>query len=457
MLPNLPRRTVGTTDELAGQSIIARLESLPFTRVHKRIVAVVATAYLFDAADVAILTFVLAPISAEFHLNAIQAGSVASAAFIGMAIGSAGAGWLSDRFGRRPIFTMSMLLWGIGSLLTALAWNYDSLLGCRFLTGIGMGAELPCAVALISEFLPARRRGAYLGSAQVLAISSFLISGGATLVLNWRLAFVLMFALSLFAFVVRRGLPESVRWQVTRGDVAAAQATLDRFEAEAPASPAPLPPVPVGAAPASRGPLRDLFAGSQTKRTLTAWSMWFFQLLAQYGINIWIAKLLVEHGASVKSSIGITMLMLVWGIPGTLISSALLERVGRRPVYAASAVLTAAAAFWYGSAPTPIVAIVAGSAMNLFLSAMTAGLNAYTPELFATGTRATGTGTASAAGRIGSVLGPLIVPIILVTWGFAGTFLALSLCFLIAGAVAVVFGRETRGKVLEALTAEQST
>jgi putative MFS transporter len=455
MLPNLP----SAANELTGPSIIARLEALPFTRYQKRIVAVVASAYLFDAADVAILTFVLAPISAEFHLNAIQAGSVASAAFIGMAIGSAGAGWLSDRFGRRPIFTMSMLLWGIASLLTALTWNYDSLLACRFLTGVGMGAELPCAIALITEFLPARRRGVYLGLAQVLAISSFLISGGVTLVLNWRLAFVLMFVLSLFAFVVRRGLPESVRWQVTRGAIAQARATLDRFEAEVPDdwSPAPLPVVPGPTAPATRGPARELFARTQTRRTLTAWSMWFFQLLAQYGINIWIAKLLVEHGASVKSSIGTTMLMLAWGIPGTLISSALLDRVGRRGVYAASAVLTAAAAFWYGSAANPLAAIVAGSAMNLFLSAMTAGLNAYTPELFATGARATGTGTASAAGRIGSVLGPLVVPVILVAWGFSGTFLALGLCFLVAGFVALAFGRETRGKVLETLTAEQPT
>jgi putative MFS transporter len=439
--------TTGRTDAAA---LVARLEGMPFTRLHKRIVAVVATAYLFDAADVAILTFVLAPISAEFHLTALQSGSVASVAFVGMAIGSVGAGWLSDRFGRRPIFTVSMLVWGIASLVTAFAFNYESLLACRFVTGIGMGAELPCAVALISEYLPARRRGAYLGSAQILVVCSFLISGGATLLLEWRLAFVLMFVLSLFAFVVRRGLPESVRWQVTHGALDAARATLAKFETLVPAgTPAATVPPTV---PATRGPLRDLFTGSQRRRTGTAWGMWFFQLLAQYGINIWIAKLLVDHGASIAKSIGTTMFMLAWGIPGTLIACYLLERLGRRPVYACAAVLTSASALAYGLASTPGWALVAGCVMNVFLAAMTASINAYTPELFSTGSRATGAGTASAAGRIGSVVGPLVVPAVLVAWGFTGAFLVLSLCFLAAAAVVLLFGRETRGKVLENLT-----
>ncbi|WP_406633197.1 MFS transporter [Amycolatopsis sp. WGS_07] len=438
--------TTGRTD---GAALLARLEGLPFTKLHKRIVAIVATAYLVDAADVAILTFVLAPISSEFRLTALQSGSVASLAFVGMALGSAGAGWLSDRFGRRPIFTMSMLLWGLASLLTAFAFNYESLLACRFLTGIGMGAELPCAVALISEYLPARRRGAYLGSAQILVVLSFLIAGGATLLLDWRLAFVLMFVLSMFAFVVRRGVPESVRWQVARGRIDDARATLARFEALAPAG-TPAATVPLKA-PVSRGPLRDLFTGAQRRRTATAWAMWFFQLLAQYGINIWIAKLLVDHGASIAKSIGTTMFMLAWGIPGTLVACYLLERLGRRPVYAGSAVLTSAAALWYGLASSSTWALVAGCVMNVFLAAMTAGINAYTPELFSTGARATGAGTASAAGRIGSVVGPLAVPAVLAAWGFTGTFLVLSLCFLAAAAVVLLFGRETRGEVLENL------
>ncbi|MEA5456301.1 MFS transporter [Sinomonas sp. JGH33] len=457
---NAPRSVIGSLEDRSGPEIIARLEGLPFTRLHKRVIAIVGTAYLFDAADVAILTFVLAPISAEFHLNPIQAGTVASTAFVGMAIGSIVAGWLSDRFGRRPIFTLSMLLWGLATLFTAFSWDYSSLLAGRFITGIGMAAELPCAMALASEYLPAKRRGPYLGSAQILVILSFLISGGITLLVGWRAAFMIMFVLSLFAFVVRRGIPESVRWQVAHSDLDGARATLSRFESTVPADLiAQVPPQPPAAGtmvPASRGPVRDLFARQQRKLTLTAWSMWFFQLLAQYGISIWIAKLLFDHGASITASIGITMLMQVWGIPGALISSLLLERLGRRPVYVASAILAGAAAFWYGNASTAVIAIVAGSVLNFFLSAMTAGINAYTPELFPTASRATGTGTASAAGRVSSVIGPLVVPVILVTWGYAATFLVLSLCFLIAAGVVLVLGRETRGKSLEAIAVDAS-
>ncbi|MCA4131836.1 MFS transporter [Arthrobacter sp. M4] len=436
-----------------GPEIMARLEGLPFTRLHKRFITIIGLAYLFDAADVALLTFVLAPISAEFHIDKLQAGTIASIAFVGMAIGSICSGWLCDRFGRRPVFTYSMLLWGAASLFTAFTWDYGSLLTARFFTGIGMGAELPCAMALASEFLTKKRRGTFLGSAQVLVIMSFLISGGITLLVGWRTAFIIMFVLSMFSFVVRRGVPESIRWQVTHGRLEDAQKTLARFEAAAPPGSitpvTPPPPVEGSTVPASRGPLRDLFAGGQGKRTVTAWMMWFFQLMAQYGITIWIAKLLFDNGASIAASIGTTMLMQVWGIPGALTSSFLLERLGRRPIYVAAAICTAAAAFWYGNAPSPAVAIVAGSVLQFFLSAMTSALNAYTPELFSNSCRATGIGTATACGRVSSVVGPLVVPAILLTWGYAATFVVLGLCFLAAATAVLALGRETRGKSLE--------
>ncbi|QYB04249.1 MFS transporter [Rhodococcus sp. USK10] len=453
---------IGTQDTV-GLHILNRLEGLPFTRYHRRIVAVVATAYLFDAMDVAILTFVLAPISSEFDLTKVQTGAIASASFIGMAIGSIGGGWLSDRFGRRPVFTASMLVWGTASLLTAFSWDFSSLLGFRFLTGIGMGAELPCAIALLSEFLPAARRGKYLGLAHVVAVIAYLGSGCATLLLGWRGAFLLMFVLSLFALVVRRGLPESIRWQVAHKKYEKAAATLKKF-GEQPAGEATAPDVVqatvVQTAVSTRGPLRDLFQRGQRAHTTTAWAMWFFQFLAQSGINIWIAKMLVDRGASVNSSIGMTMFIFAWGIPGALLASVLLERLGRRPVYAASTVMCSTAALWYGTATSAVMVIVAGSVMYFCLSAMSAGLYAYTPELFGTGARALGTGTASAAGRIGAVIGPLMIPALLVTWGYVGTFVAISACLFTAAAFVLVLGRETRGKSLESLAAsheEQSS
>src|SRR3954467_931183 len=121
-------------------SLPARFERLPFTRYQRRLFGVVATAFFFDSLDVTFLTFVLAPISIDLHLTKSMAGLLASATFAGMGIGASIAGVLSDRFGRRPVFAYSMVFWGAFSLLTALSWNFDSLMVFRFLTGVGLGA-----------------------------------------------------------------------------------------------------------------------------------------------------------------------------------------------------------------------------------------------------------------------------------------------------------------------------
>ncbi len=137
----------------------ARLERLPFSGYHKLIFVIVAIAFFFDSVDLATMTFILGSIKQEFGLSTAMTGVVASASFFGMVVGAALAGLLADRFGRRPVFQWSMVLWGIASYLCSTAQSVDALIAWRVLLGIGMGMEFPVAQTLLSEFVPTANRG----------------------------------------------------------------------------------------------------------------------------------------------------------------------------------------------------------------------------------------------------------------------------------------------------------
>ncbi|WP_201319433.1 MFS transporter, partial [Burkholderia sp. E168m30] len=143
----------------APASAAARLERLPFSGYHKRIFFIIAIAFFFDSVDLGTMTFVLGSIRKEFGLSTAAAGLVASASFFGMVLGAAVAGLLADRFGRRPVFQWSMVLWGAASYLCSTAQSVDALIVYRVLLGIGMGMEFPVAQTLLSEFVPTEKRG----------------------------------------------------------------------------------------------------------------------------------------------------------------------------------------------------------------------------------------------------------------------------------------------------------
>lgn len=444
--------------QISAVGLPARFERLPFTKYQRTLLAMVATAFFFDSVDVTALTFTLAPISQDLGLEPTTAGFLASSTFAGMAIGASVAGVISDRFGRRPVFAYSMLFWGVASLLTAFAWDAPSLLIFRFLTGLGLGAELPVAQALVSEILPTKGRGKYASWLPGTITIAFIVSGSLSLVLvptlGWRSVFVLIFVFSLFGFLIRRSVPESPRWYEARGRHADAERAMTEFEANVRrAHGAELPePDPVAAsttvASADR-PIRTLLSGPYRSRTLMAWGMWFLLQLAYYAITAWLAKLLVEKGMTVTSSIQYVLLMQIWGVPGFLLAARLMERWGRRPILFAAIVLSAGSAFLYGSVTTSVAVIAAGSLLQFSFMMMWASVYTYTPELFPTAARATGSGTASTAGRIGAVAGPALLPSLLIAWGYSVTFAVLAAIFLAAGVLVLVFGPETRGRVLE--------
>ncbi|SOZ18406.1 putative transporter, Major facilitator superfamily (MFS_1) [Cupriavidus taiwanensis] len=442
--------------------IAARLERLPMTGYQRSLFGIIATAWFFDSMDLGLMTFVLGSIKAEFGLSAAQAGLLASSSFLGMFLGAAIAGLLADRFGRKPVFQVSMIFWGVGSLMCGLADNVTSLMIYRVLLGFGMGMEFPIGLSMVSEIVPAKSRGKYVAILEGFWPIGFIAAGALTYlllpVIGWRGIFIALAVPAVFVFVVRRMVPESPRWLEDVGRKSEADTVMAGIEQRVErASGRPLPAVSAtfGGTQATSRKARfmELWSGPYARRTVMLWSVWFFALLGYYGLTTWLGALLQQAGYAVTKSVLYTVYISLAGIPGFIFSAWLLEKWGRKPTCALMLIGSAVAAYAYGQAAVhrlPVEQLIAaGLCMQFFLFGMWSVLYAYTPELYPTRSRATGSGFASSVGRIGSLAGPYLVGVLLPVAGQGGVFTLGALSFAVAAAVVLLLGVETRGKALE--------
>src|SRR4051794_15046440 len=254
--------------------------------------------WALDAMDVGLVSSVILQVRAQWELSPGEASWIASIGFVGMALGASLGGLLADRFGRRQVFALTLLLFGIATGASALSWSLGALLAFRFLTGLGLGAELPVASTLVSEFAPARVRGRVVVGLEAFwalgwtlsALIGFLVVPRSEA--GWRWALALGAVPAVYAVVIRRGLPESVRFLELRGRGNEAEAVVRRFEAAADVDPVPSAdavPVPI-ARP------RELWAAGLRGRTAALWTVWFCVNFSYYGAFIWLPSLLVDSG-----------------------------------------------------------------------------------------------------------------------------------------------------------------
>lgn len=305
-----------------------RLDRLPFTRLHRRILWVSGIGWAMDAMDVGLISFIMAALSQQWGLSGTQLSWIGAIGFVGMALGASLGGSLADRHGRRLVFAGTLLVYGLATGAAALSWSVGALLAFRFLIGLGLGAELPVASTLVSEFAPAAIRGRLVVLLEAFwALGWILAALVGTFVIplsddGWRWALVLGALPAAYSAVVRRAVPESVRFLEGRGRTAEAEETTRRFEraagVEPPAGSGGVAPVP--GAPAAGGTARTGMAGLWTprmrRRTVALWTAWFGINFAYYGAFIWLPTLLVERGFSLVRSFEFTLYMTLAQLPG---------------------------------------------------------------------------------------------------------------------------------------------
>lgn len=448
-------------------SISARIERLPFGRFHRRLLVMGGLGYTFDGLDAAVIAFILPVVMKLWGLSSVQTGVLGSANFIGFLFGALSAGLLGDRIGRRPVMMYALVLYTAASLVSAFAQSWPVFFWTRVVAGLGTGAESAIVAPFLAEFVARRLRGGFTGALAgffsfgfvgAALLGYFIVPGGAQ---NWRVVLALTALPVVMLLWWRRALPESPRWLEAHGHAAAASSVLDRMEAEADG---PLPPLEEAAAPpplagaGRRGfavQLAALFSPALRRVTAMTWLMWLSITFSYYAFFTWIPTLLVQSGMTITRSFGYSLTIYLAQIPGYYSAAWLNERIGRQAVIAGYMVLGGAAALSMAAAHAPAQIMVAGFLLSFFMNGTYAGVYAYTPEVFPTDVRTTGTGLASAIGRVGSIASPIIVGFIFPRLGFAGVFGMTTVVLLLGAASVLILGVKTLRRSLEDIAREE--
>lgn len=439
-----------TTSQLSRNE---RLDRLPVTPKHKKLLWGSGIGWALDAMDVGLISFIMAALAVHWNLESTQTSWIATAGFVGMALGATLGGLLADKFGRRHIFALTLLVYGIATGASALATGLGVLIALRFIVGLGLGAELPVASTLISEFAPRKVRGrmvvlleAFWAAGWIAAavIGTFVVGASDS---GWRWALAIGMVPAFYALYVRVALPESVRYLEAKDRHDEAEEVVSTFEASAIADGAVLNDAPAPAEVDADPTDTSIWSPTLRARTAALWVIWFCINLSYYGAFIWIPSLLVADGFTLVRSFTFTLIITLAQLPGYAAAAWLIEVWGRRITLAVFLVGSAFSAGAFGMADTEVTIIVAGCFLSFFNLGAWGALYAIGPELYPTHIRGRGTGAAAGFGRIASIISPLIVPPILAAAGAPWLFVLFAAAFAIA-AIAAFTLPENKGKAL---------
>ena len=457
-------------------SVAARLDRLPITSFHRRMVWLLGYIFFFELGDLNSFGFAAPAVREAWQLSIATIGRITSASFVGMFVGATTAGWLSDRMGRKRALIVTTMWYSICSLLNAFAWDVTSLALARLLTGVGLSAMTVVAITYISEMFPADKRGTYqawimtiglCGIPATAYVARFVIPYAPW---GWRAVFVWGSLALLFPLFAHR-LEESPRWYEHHGRAAEADEVLTRIERQvagelartAPLAAAgmnsrPLPepglilePTPVvvpvfTAAP--QGGFGALVASGSLKRLALLVSVWIAQTLGFYGFNSWVPTLLTEHGFSIVRSLEQASVMQIGAVPGAWIAASISDRWERRTLIAIVALAIGTCGMIYGLSFRTSTIVIFGFLVAMGQQVFAPLLYAYTPECFPTEARNTGTGTSYGIGRLGNALGPLIVAYLFGTYGYTSVFAYIAVCWAMVAILVTAFGPRTKGRTL---------
>ena len=438
-----------------SMDLVSRIQRLPIGRFHYTLLVVIGLGWMFDAMDTGLISFILAKMSEDWQMTAAQKGWVVSIGFVGMAIGAVFSGALADRIGRKSVFAMTLVIYSLATAACAFAPNLTWLLVFRFIVGLGLGGQLPVAVTLVSEYIPAHVRGRFivllesfwgLGWLCAALIAYFVIPK-----FDWHMAFLVGGLPALYAIVIWKFVPESIPYLINRGRVDEAHALVKKIEKRCGVEVIEIFQVkPVAEKPYIS--FAQLWSGIFARRTLMLWLIWFGIVFSYYGIFTWLPSLLVQKGYSIVRSFEYVLMMIIAQLPGYLVAAWLVEKLGRKMTLAGFIAMCAVSAYYFGQADSVSVIVFWGCLLSFFNLGAWGVLYTYTPEQYPTNIRAFGSGWAAAIGRIGGIMAPLAVTHLMVMPnGFSYVFSMFTAVLIAVALVIVVLGEETKGKTLESI------
>jgi len=377
-----------------------------------KLLMVIGTAWLFDAADVALLSFIMPLLKAEWNLTDGQIGLVSSITTVGMMVGAILFGYLADRFGKKNIIIVTLLIFSISNLVLALTTSVNQFLLVRFITGIGLGGELPVATTIIADSFSGHKR-----SRMLILVDSFWAIGWivASLlaflfmpVYGWRPTVIITSVMALYTLVIRRHLPEQTNIKNDKLNLKVA--------------------------------LTQIFSKDYRRATICLSILWFIIMFSYYGMFLWLPSVLIKRGFSVVHSFGYTLLMSFAQLPGYFLAAYLMGKISRKKVLAIYLVGTIIGAFMFGTAQSVWVVVLSSCVLSFFTLGAWGIMIALTPTQYPIDVRGVGIGFTQSIGRIGATVGPYLIGFSLGMGINIATIFSYFVVALIIGIIVLIFG-----------------
>jgi putative MFS transporter len=474
--PNPPPRDA---TRYRAAAIRGRLERLPATRYIWSLVLLLSLGGWFEYYDLFFTAYVgpglvrsglfSATSAAFFGFNGLA--SFVAATFAGLLIGTLLFGFAADRFGRRLIFTTSLLWYTAATVVMAFQHSAQGIVLWRVIAGIGIGVELVTIDTYITELMPRQLRGRAIALSQIVGftalpavalLSWWLVQRQPLGLEGWRWVVLAGSLGAIVVWFIRRGLPESPRWLMAHGkfeeaeEITAAMEARVRRDLEREAASGSHPAQPLATemllavrATETRGSLLELARPPYRKRTLMLMVFNFFQTIGYYGFASWVPTLLIATGVTTTNSLQYSFLIALSAPLGPLLAYRVADRIERKWQIVFTAACIAIFGVLFARQRDPVWLITCGVLLTCANNCMSIAFHAYQAELFPTRIRAQAVGFVYSWSRLSAIFSSFLIAFFLRDFGTRGVFAFIAAAMAVVILAIGIFGPRTRGLALE--------
>lgn len=461
---------VSVDQGLSAGTISARLDRLPATWTVWKMIILLSLGLFFELYDLLFTGYVAPGLVKAGILTPTTPGlfgstgvaSFVAALFSGLFIGTIACGFLADRFGRRAIFTWSLLWYSAANLIMAFQTTAFGLNSWRFVAGLGLGVEIVTIGAYLSELAPKHLRGRAFACSQafgfsavpVVAYLSYLLVPNTPFGLDgWRWVVLIGVIAAVAVWWIRSALPESPRWLAMKGRLDEADRVMAELERRVEKDlgrplPAPAPPEPVS----PHGKFAEMWAPPYGRRALMMIVFNVFQTVGYYGFANWVPTLLIKQGITVTTSLGYTTVIALAAPIGPLLGLLFADRFERKHVIIVMAGVNIVCGLLFSQASSTVAIIALGIALTLAGNTISYTYHTYQQELFPTGIRARAVGFVYSWSRFSAIWNAFLIAFMLQNFGVTGVFIFIGAAMAVVMLVIGLMGPHTSGLELEKIS-----